>query len=262
MTRNPTLAVALGSRLRECANVITLGMQANLSGYSGREQELIRNAPRIYYPGTAYADLFSIIGKSTFPSWQTYRFVQDKIKQTALFQLLDIPHPKTRVFYGPKQKKEILEYFPYPFIAKIPRGSAMGAGVFLIRNQEDFSQYCDLTRIAYIQEFLPVERDIRVVVIGRNIAHAYWRVAPPGEFRNNVAKGAEIRLDHVPESALKLAEFTARKCKWNDVGIDLLMHQGNPYVLEANMKYGLAGFQKAGIDYTRLMEDKIAAGEI
>lgn len=262
MTRNPRNAIALGSRLRKCANVITLGMQANLSGYSRRDQELIRNAPKIYYPGTVYADLFSTIGKPTFPSWQTYRFVQDKIKQTALFQLLGIPHPKTRVFYGPKQKKEISDYFQYPFVAKIARGSAMGAGVFLIRNHEEFSRYCDLTRIAYIQEFLPVERDIRVVVIGSAIAHAYWRVSPPGEFRNNVAKGAEIKLDHVPESALKLAECIARKCQWNDVGIDILMYKGNPYVLEANMKYGLAGFQKAGIDYIRLMEDKIAAGEI
>lgn len=262
MTRNPTAAVALGSRLRKCANVVTLGMQAGLSGYSDREQELIRNAPKIYYPGTMYADLFHTIGKPIFPSWQTYRFVQDKIRQTALFQLLEIPHPRTRVFYGPKQKKKISDCFPYPFIAKIPRGSARGAGVFLIQNQEDFSRYCDRTRIAYIQEFLPVERDIRVVVIGRNIAHAYWRVAPPGEFRNNVAQGAEIRLDPVPERALRLAEFTARKCNWNDVGIDILMHRDTPYVLEANMKYGLAGFQKAGIDYIRLMEDKITAGEI
>ena len=49
----------------------------------------------------------------------------DKIKQSALFDLLEVPHPRTRVFYGNRQKKTIRDYFAYPFIAKIPRGSAM-----------------------------------------------------------------------------------------------------------------------------------------
>ncbi|MFH2066676.1 MAG: RimK family alpha-L-glutamate ligase [Pseudomonadota bacterium] len=261
MVSNHTV-VALGSRLRKCLNVVTLGIQSNFSKYSDREKEEIRNAPKIYYPGTYYADLFNTMGKPTFPSYHTYKFVQDKIKQTTLFQLLNIPHPKTRFFYGPRQKKNILDYFQYPFVAKIPRGSAMGKGVFLIRNQDDFSQYCDMTKVAYVQEFLPADRDIRVVMIGNRVAHAYWRIAAPGEFRSNVARGAEIKLDQVPDDALRLAEHTARYCGWDDVGMDILIHKGNYYVLEANMKYGKAGFQKAGIDYTRLMEQKIAAGEI
>jgi ribosomal protein S6--L-glutamate ligase len=255
-------AIALGSRLRSCRNVITLGIQSNFSKYSEPEKELIRKASKIYYPGTFYADLFNTIEKPTFPSYHTYKFVQDKIKQTALFQLLNIPHPKTRIFYGKKQKTNILDYFKYPFIAKIPRGSAMGRGVFLIRNQDDFSEYCNITGIAYVQEFLQTDRDIRVVIIGDRVAHAYWRIAAPGEFRSNVAKGAEIRLDGVPEDAVSLALFTARQCGWDDVGMDVLIHNKKYYILEANMKYGKAGFQKAGIDYIRLMEKKIATGEI
>jgi ribosomal protein S6--L-glutamate ligase len=261
MVSNHTV-VALGSRLRECLNVVTLGIQSNFSKYSEREKEEIRKAPKIYYPGTFYADLFNTMGKPTFPSYHTYKFAQDKIKQTALFQLLNIPHPRTRMFYGPKQKKNILDYFQYPFVAKIPRGSAMGKGVFLIRNPDDFSQYCAITKVAYVQEFLPADRDIRVVMIGSRVAHAYWRIAAHGEFRSNVARGAEIKLDKVPDDALRLAEHTAKYCGWDDVGMDILIHKGNYYVLEANMKYGKAGFQKAGIDYIRLMEQKIAAGEI
>ncbi len=255
-------AIALGSRLRKCRNVLTLGMQPNFSKYSDSEKERIRKASKIYYPGTFYADLFNTIQKPTFPSYHTYKFVQDKIKQTALFQLLDIPHPNTRVFYGKKQKANVLEYFQYPFIAKIPRGSAMGRGVFLIRNQEDYSEYCNRTAIAYVQEFLQTDRDIRVVIIGDRVAHAYWRIAAPGEFRSNVAKGAEIKLDDVPEDAVRLALFTARQCGWDDVGMDVIIHKKKYYILEANMKYGKAGFEKAGIDYIRMMEKKIEAGEI
>jgi len=133
--------IALGSRLRKCNNVITLGIQSNFSRYSEPERKNIREAPKIYYPGTFYADLFNTMGKATFPSYHTYKFVQDKIKQTALFQLLNIPHPRTRVFYGKKQKNNIPDGFQYPFVAKIPRGSSMGRGDFLFHNPNEFSEY-------------------------------------------------------------------------------------------------------------------------
>ena len=90
-------AIALEARLRTCRNVLTLGVRPNFSDYSQQEADLIRNAAKIYYPTTFYADLFDAMGKITFPSYHTYKCVQDKIKQTALFELLSIPHPKTRV---------------------------------------------------------------------------------------------------------------------------------------------------------------------
>jgi len=34
------------------------------------------------------------------------------------------------------------------------------------------------------------------------------------------------------------------------------------YILEANMKYGKAGFAAAGMDYYSIMEEKIANAEI
>ena len=72
------------------------------------------------------------MGKKIFPSRETYVYSGDKIKQTVLFQLLRIPHPPTRFFFG-RQKDRIPAEFPFPFIAKIPRGSSMGEGVYLIR---------------------------------------------------------------------------------------------------------------------------------
>ena len=76
--------------------------------------------------------------------------------------------------------------------------------------------------MAYIQEYLPSDRDMRVVVIGNEMVHAYWRIAPADDFRSNVAVGATISLDPVPENALDLALDTARSCRWDDVGIDII----------------------------------------
>lgn len=259
---NSKKVIALEARLKGCKNVMTLGVRTNFSDYSVHEADLIRSADKIYYPTTFYAELFDAMGKKTFPSYHTYKCVQDKIKQTALFDLLEIPHPRTRVFYGKRQKKTIFDHFEFPFIAKIPRGSAMGRGVYLVQNQVDLLTYCDLPNPAYIQEYLPTDRDIRVVIIGNTVAHAYWRIASPGEFRSNVAVGATVSLDPVPQNILDLALNTARACHWDDVGIDIVEYDGKLYVLEANMKYGKEGFRVAGIDYIKLMESMIENGQI
>ena len=260
--RNSKKVIALEARLKDCNNVITLGVRPNFSDYSPEAAEMIRKAQKIYYPTTFYAELFDAMGKKTFPSYHTYKCVQDKIKQTALFDLLEIPHPKTRVFYGKRQKGMIGNHFQFPFIAKIPRGSTMGRGVYLIENPDDLHRYCSLPTPAYIQAFIPSGRDVRVVVIGDEIAHAYWRIAPAGEFRSNLAVGGTVSLDPIPQSVLDLALYTARRCQWDDVGIDIIENEGRLYVLEANMKYGKAGFRRAGIDYLRLMERMIEDGKI
>ncbi len=255
-------AIALEKRLRRCRNVRTIGVKSNFLDYTPEEREAILAAPKIYYPSVFYADLLDAMGKNLFPSYHTYKCVQDKIKQTALFDLCAIPHPRTRVYYGKRQMARITADFTLPLVAKIARGSALGKGVFLIRNQDELASYCRQNHAAYIQEYLPTDRDMRVVVIGKRIVHAYWRVAARGEFRSNLAAGGRIRLDPVPKAALELALHTARLCRWNDVGIDIYEHDGRFGVFEANMKYGKQGFRQAGIDYDRLMEDLIANGEI
>ncbi|MBW1845946.1 MAG: RimK family alpha-L-glutamate ligase [Deltaproteobacteria bacterium] len=254
--------IALEARLRDCKNVITLGVLPNFSDYNTQDAKRIKDAVKIYYPSTFYADLFNSMGKMTFPSYNTYKCVQDKIKQTALFNLLDIPHPKTRTFYGNRQKKAILDYFEFPFIGKIPKGSALGKGVYLISGKADLSEYCNIANTAYIQEYIPSDRDIRVVIVGDKVVHAYWRIAAPGDFRSNIALGGKVSLEPVPKQILDLALHTAVSCGWDDVGIDIISQKGELYVIEANMKYGKEGFRAAGINYIQLMETMIENEEI
>ncbi len=256
------IVIALEARLRACKNVMTLGVRPNFSDYSPQQARMIIDAPVIYYPTGFYADLFDSMGKATFPSYHNYKCVQDKIKQTALLNMLEIPHPRTRVFYGKHQKSKILDYFDFPLIGKIPRGSALGRGVFLFHDEKELWEHCQQHTVAYIQEYLPIDRDMRIVVIGGKVVHAYWRKSPEGDFRTNVFCGGEILLEKVPSEAVELARQTARACKWDDVGIDICLHNDRFYVIEANMKYGKEGFRKAGIDYTALMENLIENGTI
>ncbi|WP_054689886.1 hypothetical protein [Desulfosarcina cetonica] len=121
--------LALESRLRSCRNVLTVGVRPNFGDYTEAEARLIHDADKIYYPSAFYAEHFEALGKAIFPSCHSYRCAQDKIKQSTLFQLAGLPHPRTRVFYGRRQQAGIQDYFSFPLIAKDPRGSAMGRGV-------------------------------------------------------------------------------------------------------------------------------------
>jgi len=254
--------VALEERFKGCPMVYTLGVRPNFLDYNERERALILQAPKIYYPSSFYVELFHAIGKKTFPGFHTYNFAQDKIKQTALFHLAGIKHPRTRVFYGKRQKRTIRDHFDLPLIAKEPRGSASGRGVYLIRSLDELERYCQNQGPAYIQEYLPIDRDMRIVVVGQKVIHAYWRIAAPGDFRNNISAGGRIDFAPVPQEALRLARHTAGICQWDDVGLDICEYKGTLYVLEGNMKYGREGFKQAGIDYIQLMLNLIQEGEI
>lgn len=257
-----TRPVALGARLKQYPLIQTLGLKPNFKDYSAQEQELILNAKKIYYPTAFYADLFNVMGKQTFPNFHTYKFAQNKIKQSAMFNMLGTPHPETKIFFGKKQKLNICKFFNFPFIAKKPRGSAKGSDVYLIQNSKDLLLYLNNKGPAYIQKYLPIDRDMRIIIIGSKIRLAYWRIAPRGTFKTNISQGGTISFEPLPQKALDLALTTALKCGWDDAGIDILEHNNEFYVLEANMKYGTKGFKKAGINYKEMLANLILQGEI
>ncbi len=250
--------VSLGKRLRACASIRCLGVKTNWQDYSPEEQELIRNADKICYPSRLYEDLFRSLGKEVFPR-NYYRFMGNKIRQTALFQLLDIPHPITRLYYGRNRAERIVEHFLYPFVAKKPVGSSMGEDVWLIRSRQELDNYLAEHHPAYIQEYLDIDRDLRVVVIAGQVVHAYWRIAAAGEFRNNVSRGGTISYDNVPEKGLLFAADVAKRCRFDEVGLDIALLGSHYFVIEANMVYGLEGFRRVGLhlaDIFRGLESK------
>ena len=155
-----------------------------------------------------------------------------------------------------------MDHFRFPFVAKIPRGSARGNGVFLIENPRNLEGYLERGGPAYIQEYLPVDRDMRLVIIGDKIRLAFWRLAPEAGFHTNLSQGGGIRFDPLPKAACALALKTAQVCGWNDVGMDIVESNGQYYVLEGNMKYGTKGFKAAGIDYKALLVKLLLEGEL
>jgi len=74
------LFVALGSRLKGVPEVLTLGVKPNFMDYSEGERNLIAGAVMILYPTANYAEFFTTLGKSFFPSLETCLYADEKIK--------------------------------------------------------------------------------------------------------------------------------------------------------------------------------------
>lgn len=240
-------AIALGRRIRSSASIRTVGVLPSWEDYPREVRDAIRSARMVFYPSPLYADVLRSMGKRIFPR-SYYRFMGNKILQTQLFQLLEIAHPRTRLYYGHDRAAKIAAAFEFPMIGKSPLGSSKGLGVYLIQSEAALHAYLDAHRPAYIQEYLPIDRDLRVVVIDGEVIHAYWRVGRPGEFRCNVARGAHISFENIPKAGLDFALDVARRCGFDEVGMDVCFAHGRYWVLEANMVFGLEGFRQAGID--------------
>ncbi len=253
--------IALGSRLLGVPEVLTLGVRPNFKDYTPIEREMILGAQIILFPTLNYAQFFTTMGKKIFPSLETYLYADEKIKQTTLFYMLDVPHPKTRIYYH-LHHRDIVKDFTFPFIGKLARRSARGRGVFKIHNPKELSEYLSLTKVAYVQEYLPHDRDLRVVLINYRPVLSYWRIRSPENFRTNISQGGDISFDNIPGEGVELALASAEKCKFNDVGMDLIKSRGKWHVIEANMKYGRKGMMIKGLDLKEIMRRKLLSGEI
>jgi len=213
-----------------------------------QEEEKIKSANFLLFP--EYWQVNSLVygwQKSIFPSISSYHLGHDKIEMTRMFQAIIPEHtPYTKIMgYNPETskntiKEKILSNFSFPFIAKKPRSSE-GKGVYLINNMVDLNQYLEENTILYLQEYLPISRDLRVVLIGNKVFSAYWRIGEEGNFKNNLAQGGMISYENIPEEAITLVERIAKQTGINHAGFDIVVYDNKLYLLEFNVFFGNQG---------------------
>jgi ribosomal protein S6--L-glutamate ligase len=224
------------------------------------ELELLRAADCLLFPD--YADiafLCHVVRRPIYPSLATYQLGFDKFEMTRAF-VAHLPQnvPETLMRGNTElAREEILDRMALPFVAKLPRASR-GEGVFLIEDRAQWRSYCARTPLLYVQERLPIDRDLRVVWVGDRIVDAYWRVAAPGVFQANVARGGTIVREDVPAAALGLVTALADALGLDHAGFDIAVVDGHPYVLEFNRLFGLAGLAQAGIRVGELIAAYLA----
>lgn len=199
--------------------------------------------------------LHYVLRRPIFPSPVSYHLGHDKVEMTRAFQAACPDHvPRTEIAANtPQVAEELLSRWRFPFVAKVPRAS-MGLGVFPIEHAADWQRYLALTPVLYVQEMLPLERDLRIVLVGTRIVAAYWR--EESGFHNNLARGARVRTDlPVPDEAIAFVHSLAGFLGIDHAGFDVAWVDGRPLLLEFNRLFGHQGMPGLQREVAAAMRD-------
>ncbi|MEN6325922.1 MAG: hypothetical protein ABFD18_06920 [Syntrophomonas sp.] len=205
-----------------------------------KDLEIIKQADVILFP--EYWQVNTLVyglKKQIFPSINSYHLGHDKVEMTRVLQAAFPENvPYTRIAASnPEAVEEIKEEFYFPLVAKEIRNS-MGQGVYLIENEVGLKDYARNNEVLYIQEKLPVDRDLRVVYVGNQVLTAYWRIAAAGSFHNNIARGASYSFEDIPRGALELVAKIAGTLGINHAGFDVAVVGDRYYIFEFNIMFG------------------------
>lgn len=211
---------------------------------------------------------------NVFPDY-THRFgFEGKYGNIQLFRKFNAPHPETICYESVESFKR--RHFdnqeplmPFPFVLKGDRGGG-GWAVFLVADEQDLTdgleilsdEYLHATKRFIAQAYVPHGgRDLRVVVIGET-TKAYWRCQfKPGEFRNNVGRGAVIDHDLDPDlksAGVHCVEEFCSKTGINLAAFDVLFDRSLtmpiPLLSEINFLFGRKGLGGSPRYYDLLKE--------
>lgn len=163
----------------------------------------------------------------------------DKLLTARLLHRAGLPHPRTRLLSPGDPLPELRP----PLVVK-PRFGSWGKDVVRCDDDESLRRHLRELELrpwyrqhgALLQELVPPQgRDLRILVAGGVVVGAVERIAKRGEWRTNVALGAERRPAEPPQLACMLATTAAAAAGAELVGVDLLPDgEGGWTVLELN----------------------------
>jgi ribosomal protein S6--L-glutamate ligase len=216
---------------------------------------LLRQADWLLFPQYWQVNaLYYGVNPRIFPSIGAYHIGHDKVEQARVFGTVAPAHqPATTILANtPENAERIWQQMILPFVAKIPKSSE-GRGVFLIETREQWRDYCATGEVLFAQEYLPIDRDLRIAVIGSEVVGGYWRLQSGDGFHNNVARGGLVDFSPLPPAAVKLVQDLAALLGITFGGFDVAMVGAHPYLLEFNRLFGNQGLVSQGIDICGLI---------
>jgi len=172
-------------------------------------------------PATAY-ETFREIARALpnvrfIPSLDTQFSNKSKENVTRFAWKYNLPIPKTYIYYKHKNADNFLKTCKYPKIIKKSYGPSNYGGYFVhkVDNYQEARKLFDTKKYhpQYFQDFVPMEADIRVMLIGHKPVCAFWRRAPKGEWLTNTSQGGSMDYNDVPKSVLDLAVQVSKDAK-------------------------------------------------
>lgn len=191
------------------------------------------------------------LGIPIFNKPSTIEKCVDKFRALYTLKIHGIPVPKTIVTEKSSIALRNVDLLESQHIVIKPMFGSRGHGSTRIRLR-DRDVLWEVVRsltftghTIYMQEFLPHGgTDIRAFIIGGKVISAMYRRGPQNAWKTNIAQGATPQLiekldPKIEEIALKSTEILG--C--DIAGVDIVVIDNSPYILEVNSQPGWKGLQ-------------------
>lgn len=208
-----------------------------------------------------------LAGARLVNSPRAVRLCSDQFRCLQILAAAGLPVPPSRQVATPEAFDQAVEELGgVPLVAKRPAGR-QGRGVSLLDGPEKLALarhfLLKRRRGLLLQGFIPPQgrRDLRLLMLGRELAAAVELEPPRGEFRANFHLGGRLAPFTPPAAVLDLARRAMQALGLEIAGLDLVLdQQGRPWFLEANYAPGFKGLEAAtGLDIAGRMLDHVAS---
>ncbi len=188
-------------------------------------------------PATAY-ETFREIARELpnvrfIPSLDSQFCNKSKENVTHFCEKYRLAAPKTHIFYEPEKAFSFLKKTTYPKIIKRSYGPSNYGGYFVhkVDNESEAKTLLQTKQYfpAYIQDFIPMVADIRVMVIGHQPVCAFWRRPTDGGWLTNTSQGGSMDYAAVPDEALQLAVDSSKAAKAEYWACDIAVSHDDQY---------------------------------
>ncbi len=199
----------------------------------------------------------------------TIMYSGDKILTYSILASAKLPIPRTIISLNGDSTMKAYLQMGFPLVDKPPIGS-WGRLVTLVRDAHEANIVIEhrsmmsspQMKAHIVQEYvkMPQNRDIRCFVIGDECLGCIYRVPKKGEWRSNVALGADVVKMEDSCEACELALKAAKALRGEVISIDLFEKEDGLIVNEVNGVPEFKGFMKAtGIDVAQKVAEYIKA---
>ena len=162
--------------------------------------------------------------------------------------LSGFPYAKTFAITSKSMLLSMLEHVAYPIIVKKSE-SSKGKGVYKCTTKVEVLALLEQENLKVgellFQEYVDYRGDIRVIVVGEKILGAMRREPQPGQWKGNVAQGANAYPIGISEEIKKLALDVVKLQHAEMRGVDIMLPKSGPVLIETNSAPQFKGFESS-----------------
>ncbi len=191
-------------------------------------------------------------GKEVINRLSTAQICGNKLLTTLTLSRANIPTPETKIAFTPEAAMKTLDTIGYPVVLKPVVGS-WGRHIVPLRNRDIAEAILEerkfmhpLYQIYYLQEMIDrPPRDLRIVMVGDEIAASTYRYAATGTWKTNIARGGKAAPCPITGELEDLCLKASKAVGGGVLGIDLMESPRGLLVHEVNHTVEFKGAQSA-----------------